>query len=121
MESLIVRKNNITDAGVAIAAKFIIGNVGLRNVDFSENPAITDASTPVLLDCIRQSILEQVHVQATSIKSSNVFGAVISIRDMLLKNPYTLVLAQRGLNDQDMFYICDILSHFDTSRIQTVK
>lgn len=69
LESLNIAHNKITDKGIEMFSKHLIGNTGLKQLDLSHNRQITDLSVPYIVDAINKSYLDTVITWYTPLSS----------------------------------------------------
>lgn len=67
IEILNLGYNLLTDKGIEIIAKFMIGSVTIKELNLCDNENITDVSTPYLLDITKETSLMKIDVDYTSI------------------------------------------------------
>lgn len=67
LEELKVCYNLISDKGVEILSKHLIGNTAIKKLDLSSNKKITDTSIPILIKAIESSQMFYVNISMTEV------------------------------------------------------
>lgn len=70
LEKLWLGLNKITDNTIKLLSENVVGNTSLKELSLIGNKAITDASTPYLIEVIKNSCITQIDLDTTSISKN---------------------------------------------------
>lgn len=74
LERLTMESASITDKGIEILSKYLVGNVGLKQLGLGLNDKITNVSILLLVEMIESSHIHELFTQGTSIFESRILA-----------------------------------------------
>lgn len=105
------RNEGITDEGIGILSKYFNANIKLKQLSLRGNRGITNSSIPILIDMIRNSQLELLAVERTSINVENVIRYHLELNK--IKNGIPILrFNSLNLGDFQVAIICNFIKEY---------
>lgn len=81
LESIALNRNKISDKAIVALSEYLIGNTGLKSFLINDNPDITDASVPYIIEIVNRSHIEYIDESGSQIstKGSKMIRDALSI------------------------------------------
>lgn len=112
--------NQISDKGIEIISKYLVGNTQISKLDISGNKNITNHSIPFLMEMIKNSAIKLIDFRQTSINNKNELMTVLCL-NRLKFGIDIMIFTKSEVNDEAISLISEDIRKYNFKTLKRIE